>query len=97
MSFIIPLFKKLPHFGHFKQQRDSILSSLFKQGNPPDCSFLHHDGKPLGYSVKETGSNPRTLKLDDVIGRALDRVGPYKRLDNTEQVVALIDDVSCRL
>lgn len=32
-------------------------------------------------------------KVKDVIGEALDKVGPYKKLDNTKQVVALIDDV----
>jgi dihydropyrimidine dehydrogenase (NADP+) len=30
----------------------------------------------------------------DVIGRALPKIGPYKRLDNEHQVVAVIDDVS---
>lgn len=33
--------------------------------------------------------------VGDVIGVALKHVGPYKQLDNTKQVVALIDDVSC--
>lgn len=32
-------------------------------------------------------------KVNDVIGAALSRIGPYKKLDNTKQVVALIDDV----
>ena len=31
--------------------------------------------------------------VSDVIGKALPRIGPYKKLDNTRQVVALIDDV----
>ena len=33
-------------------------------------------------------------KINDIIGNALPRIGPYKKLDNTKQVVALIDDVS---
>lgn len=33
-------------------------------------------------------------KIKDVLGEALPRVGTYKHLDNTKQVVALIDDVS---
>lgn len=33
-------------------------------------------------------------KIQDVIGRALPKIGAYKKLDNTKQVVALIDDVS---
>lgn len=34
------------------------------------------------------------IHFQDVIGEALDRVGTYNNLDNTEQVVALIDEVS---
>lgn len=34
------------------------------------------------------------VKVKDVIGSALPRIGPYKKLNNTQQVVALIDDVS---
>lgn len=37
--------------------------------------------------------NP-AVKVKDVIGSALPRIGPYKKLDNSKQVVALIDDVS---
>jgi dihydropyrimidine dehydrogenase (NADP+) len=33
--------------------------------------------------------------VNDVIGKALPKIGPYKKLDNKKQVVALIDDVSC--
>lgn len=40
------------------------------------------------------GSVPR---IKDVLGEALPRVGTYKHLDNTKQVVALIDDVSRRI
>jgi len=31
--------------------------------------------------------------VNEIIGKALPRIGPYKKLDNTRQVVALIDDV----
>lgn len=37
------------------------------------------------------------VKVNDVIGKALPQIGPYKKLDNTKQVVALIDDVSSLL
>lgn len=33
-------------------------------------------------------------KIQDMLGAALPRIGTYKNLDNTKQVVALIDDVS---
>lgn len=40
---------------------------------------------------EQSGNVPR---IKDVLGEALPRVGTYKHLDNTKQVVALIDDVS---
>ena len=49
-------------------------------------------------SVKiETNTNgiKPAPKVKDVIGNSLSRIGPYKKLDNKKQVVALIDDVSC--
>ena len=33
-------------------------------------------------------------KVKDIIGRALPHIGTYKNLDNKQQKVALIDDVS---
>lgn len=38
--------------------------------------------------------NFKVPKINEIIGRALPRIGAYKQLDNTKQVVALIDDVS---
>lgn len=35
----------------------------------------------------------KVVKINDIIGEALPRIGTYKDLDNTKQVVALIDDV----
>lgn len=37
------------------------------------------------------------VKVGEVIGSALSRIGPYKKLNNSQQVVALIDDVSCEI
>lgn len=47
-------------------------------------------------AIKATSTNgiKPAAKVGEVIGSALSRVGPYKKLDNTKQVVALIDDVS---
>jgi dihydropyrimidine dehydrogenase (NADP+) len=33
------------------------------------------------------------VQVNSIIGSALPRIGPYKKLDNKKQVVALIDDV----
>jgi len=37
-----------------------------------------------------------SVLLQDVIGKALPRIGAYEDLDNRRQVVALINDVSTR-
>lgn len=37
------------------------------------------------------------VKVQEVIGSALPRIGAYKKLDNKKQVVALIDDVRFRM
>lgn len=34
------------------------------------------------------------MKVNDIIGKSLPSIGAYKKLDNSKQVVALIDDVS---
>lgn len=47
--------------------------------------------------VIDNNANVEPLKIKDVIGRALPRIGAYKKLDNTKQVVALIDDVRIKL
>ena len=33
--------------------------------------------------------------LQDMVGRALDRIGKYEDLDNTQQAVAVIDEDMC--
>lgn len=41
----------------------------------------------------ESVNKQAVIKVRDVIGEALPRIGAYKQLDNKKQVVALIDDV----
>lgn len=47
-------------------------------------------------NVQESSNNREVPQISNVIGRVLPRIGPYKKLDNTKQVVALIDDVNNR-
>lgn len=90
---IIFNFKKLYHFGPAKIKREETLAKLYKERQITDSTPLHHNGAPLGYASRSTPpDNP--LTVSDVIGRSLKYIGPYKKLDNTQQVVALIDDVS---
>lgn len=73
----------------------------YKECNVKDEIILHHNGTPSGYNepvVKPNGlqkADKETPRIKDIIGRAVPRIGAYKSLDNSKQVVALIDDVSC--
>ncbi|XP_019386593.1 PREDICTED: dihydropyrimidine dehydrogenase [NADP(+)] [Crocodylus porosus] len=80
--------KKLPSFGPYLEQRKKIIAEKkvkLKQQNvtvllPKKKHFVPK--KPIP-SVK------------DVIGKALQYIGTYGQLSNTEQVVALIDEEMC--
>ncbi|XP_014455195.1 dihydropyrimidine dehydrogenase [NADP(+)] isoform X2 [Alligator mississippiensis] len=80
--------KKLPSFGPYLEQRKKIIAEnkiKLKQQNvtvllPKKKHFVPK--KPIP-SVK------------DVIGKALQYIGTYGKLSNTEQVVALIDEEMC--
>ncbi|KAF7266557.1 hypothetical protein GWI33_020065 [Rhynchophorus ferrugineus] len=87
--------QKLAHFGLYQKQADEITSKLYKDGKYPDDVILHHDGKLTGYDVLCGPTNCTVPKVKDIVGRALKYIGPYKKLDNTKQVVALIDDDMC--
>ncbi|KAJ8982696.1 hypothetical protein NQ317_013168 [Molorchus minor] len=87
---------KLPPFGPYQKKRDELLSRLFKTST--DNSYRTDE------LCQQNGNNTATILSDtegkvprvkDVVGRALPRIGAYKKLDNTKQVVALIDDDMC--
>lgn len=72
----------------------------YKECDVKDELILHHNGSPSGYNESVIHSNGTKddnyiPRIKDIIGRAVPRIGSYKSLDNTKQVVALIDDVSC--
>jgi uncharacterized UBP type Zn finger protein len=79
-------FQKWPYFGTYQTKRKEKISELKKQ-----TDLLAEELKPPPRSYFEPAKPVPAIK--DVIGRALPMIGPYKKLDNTEQVVALIDDV----
>jgi len=80
-------FQKWPYFGTYQSKREEKISELKKQTH-----LLADELKPPPTSYFEPVKPVPAIK--DVIGRALPMIGPYKRLDNEQQVVALIDDVS---
>ena len=79
--------KGLPNFGPYAKQRAEIRAEAVK-----DMDW----SEPSPYLVPNTpdvvGPVP---KLEDEIGKALPMIGAYNDLDNTQQVIAVIDEETC--
>lgn len=78
----------LPHFGPYNKKREEILHSIRLKSDPLQ------DNTVESYLPNTVNGVPTVPKIQDVLGAALPKIGTYKHLDNTKQVVALIDDVS---
>lgn len=78
-------------FGPYLKEREEMLSKLRKEKGPlwkivsDDADINPQNG---GHAFQPVP------KVRDIIGRALPHIGTYKNLDNKQQKVALIDDVS---
>lgn len=85
------LWQVLPHFGPYKKQRDELESEQ-KKSDP----MLGQDNE---WSSKDSSrANVTSFQtIYNVIGESLPRIGAYKNLDQGQQVVALINDVSVSL
>lgn len=81
--------KTLGFFGPYQQQRDIKLADLRKKQG----AFWDAEREATS-SAPSTGDAKPAPKVADVIGAALPRIGAYKSLDNKQQKVALINDVS---
>ncbi|CAH2106153.1 unnamed protein product [Euphydryas editha] len=83
--------KVLAHFGPYNKKREEQLHNIRLKsdllGDNKVDYLLHKNEIDNGHD-----SVPR---IQDVLGEALPRIGTYKNLDNTKQVVALIDDDMC--
>lgn len=86
------------HFGVQKKEREQKLAKLYEEKGPIWKLNADDDGIPSNGSTNDALQNGSGIKpvpkLSDIIGASLKYVGPYKKLDNKKQVVALIDDVS---
>lgn len=80
-------FQKWPYFGHYQSLREEKISEIKKQAD----LLAENLRPPLRSCYEPTKAVPA---VKNVIGQALPMIGPYKGLDNKQQVVALIDDVS---
>lgn len=80
----------LAHFGPYNEKREEQLHNIRLK------SDLFGDNK-VDYMLPKDdiiNGHVNVPRIKDVMGEALPRIGTYKNLDNTKQVVALIDDVS---
>lgn len=80
------MFQNIPYFGEYQKLREAKIAEIKAISNP------------LDKLVKITRPSPEPItaipRIKDVIGKALNYIGTYKDLNNKEQVIALIDDVS---
>lgn len=80
----------MAHFGPYNKKREEQLHNIRLK------SDLLSDNKVDNMLPNNniTNGHVNVPRIQDVMGEALPRIGTYKNLDNTKQVVALIDDVS---
>ncbi|XP_046405599.1 dihydropyrimidine dehydrogenase [NADP(+)] isoform X2 [Ischnura elegans] len=78
----------LPYFGPYQSKREEEIAQQKLKADilKPDHDL--HSRPPFEPSSK-------IPEVKDEIGKALKAIGPYKRLDNSKQVVALINDDMC--
>ncbi|CAI4227016.1 unnamed protein product [Auanema sp. JU1783] len=78
----------LPNFGRFLEEKQRQEQEILKQSDLLSTTDIEFAKRPA--EVPE-----RIPTVQDVIGNALPRIGPYVTLDNQQQKVAVIDDDMC--
>uniref|UniRef100_A0A915LVD1 Dihydropyrimidine dehydrogenase [NADP(+)] n=1 Tax=Meloidogyne javanica TaxID=6303 RepID=A0A915LVD1_MELJA len=80
----------LPALGIFREKRYKLEKDLLVRQNG---DFIENNEV---YVTRRPDNQPKKVpKIKDLIGTALDKVGAYNDLDNSQQVVAVIDDDLC--
>ena len=81
----------MPNFGTFKKEREEKVAIAKREDDLLDESYHPKRLRPA--------NQPSTaiLPIREIIAAAIDRIGTYGDLDNKQQVVAMIDEVNCRL
>ncbi|VDO75428.1 unnamed protein product [Heligmosomoides polygyrus] len=77
----------LPHFGKYRDERSKLEKSTFK-----DTTIVSADDS---FASRPDTAVEVVPTIQEVIGSALSRIGPYVTLDNQDQKVAVIDDDMC--
>jgi len=83
------LGKNLPNFGPFAKERANFVADMKK-----DMDLLNDRFKPAP-NRPPNKQRMMTPKVEEVIGKALDRIGTFNDLDNKQHVIALIDPEMC--
>lgn len=91
----------LVNFGVHKVTKDESVSKLFKENGPlwkldSTDDFTSNNSNALNSNNSGQKTKPAP-SVKDITGISLQYIGTYKKLDNKNQVVALIDDVSIQL
>uniref|UniRef100_A0A0B7B8B4 Dihydropyrimidine dehydrogenase [NADP(+)] n=1 Tax=Arion vulgaris TaxID=1028688 RepID=A0A0B7B8B4_9EUPU len=81
--------QSLPSFGPYMKQRETIIASLKSKMDLLDESQKPLPNRPALKLVKPVP------KIQDLIGQAVCGITSYNELDNTDQVIALIDEDMC--
>ncbi|XP_043464218.1 dihydropyrimidine dehydrogenase [NADP(+)] isoform X2 [Leptopilina heterotoma] len=87
VSLTHALGEKIPYFGEYQKLREEKIAEIKLQSNP-----LSLDAE---ITQSDTKTNGPVQKIENIIGKSLPHIGVYKKLDNNQQVVALIDDDMC--
>ena len=83
------LGRNLPNFGPYAKQRRDALAEVKKEVDLLDDRYKPEPNRPAN---KQRMMTP---KVEEVIGKALDRIGTFNDLDSKQHVIALIDPEMC--
>lgn len=77
----------MPNFGKFRDEKQKIIRDTLSKVDLLETTTIEFAKRPANEATKH-------FTIQDVIGNGLDKIGAYNELDNKQQKVALIDDVS---
>jgi len=83
------LGRNLPNFGPYAKERREAMAEVKKTVDLLDDKFKPAPNRPAN---KQRMMTPR---VEEVIGKALDRIGTFNDLDSKQHVIALIDPEMC--
>lgn len=78
----------MPSFGEFQKKQHEIKQKHYKSQETTSST------DPYVERILNIAETSKIPKIKEIIGIALDKIGTYNDLNNKEQVVALIDEVS---